>query len=148
MTPRGRRLPAALIAVALFGAAARAPGGSTEPELAIADVTASADSGVVTLQVTGNFDRDDAIRLGYPLAVVVVEGGSEARLFLDGRVTVASGGGPATSVPAAPGVVAIAPSRISAVLPPGFAAASAADVRLEASFDGDVLRSNTVGVAW
>lgn len=148
MTARGRRWLAGLVAVALVGGASRAPAGSTEPELAIADVTASVDGGVVTLQVTGNFDRDDALRLGYPLAVVVVEGSSEARLFLDGRVTVASGGGPAASVPGAPGVVAIAQTRISAVLPSGFAAAGAADVRLEASFDGDILRSNTVGVEW
>jgi hypothetical protein len=145
MTSRWR---AVLVAVAIVGVASRVRAGSTEPELAIADVVSSVEGGVVTLQVTGNFDRDDALRLGYPIAVVVAQGNSEARLFLDGRVTVASGGGPATPVPNAPGVVAIAPTRISAVLPPAFGAAGSADVRLEASFGSDALRSNTVGVAW
>ncbi len=61
---------------------------------------------------------------------------------------VASGGGPATPLPGAPGVVAIAPTRISAVLPPNFTPPGLATVRLEAAFDGDTLRSNSVEVRW
>jgi hypothetical protein len=111
-------------------------------------VTATAGEGLVTLEIRANFAYSDVTRLGYPLAVVAAQGTSSAQLFLDGRVTLANSGGPATPLDGAPGIVAIAPTRISAVLPPGFTAAGSATVRLEATFDGDTLRSNSVEVRW
>ena len=143
-----RRRSAAIAAAALILLARGALAGSTEPELAIADVTASVDDGVVTLQVVANYDYDNAMRLGYPVAVVVTQGEKRADLFLDGRVTTPTGGGSGLPAPGAPGVVAIAPTRISAVLPPTLAGAGAATVRLEGTFDGDTLRSNAVEVRW
>lgn len=134
--------------VALLCVARAALAGSTEPEMAIADATASVESGVVTVQVVANYDHDNAVRLGYPLAIVVTQGIERAQLFLDGRVTVASGGAAPVPLAGAPGVIAFAPTRISAVLPPGFAPAGAAAVRLEADFDGGTLRSNAVQVVW
>ncbi len=122
--------------------------GSTEPALAIATVTASTDDGVVTIVVTGNYDHQDVVRLGYPVTIVVTAGTTVARLGLDGSVTVAVGANPPAPVPGAPGVVAIAPERLTAVLPPALAAAGSASVRLEADYSGDVLRSNAVEVSW
>ena len=122
--------------------------GSTEPALALANVTASTNDGAVTLVVVGNYDHQDVVRLGYPVTVVVTAGGTVARLGLDGSVTVAVGAGPPAPVPGAPGVIGIAPDRLTAVLPPALASAQAASVRLEADFGGTLLRSNAAEVTW
>jgi hypothetical protein len=45
-------------------------------------------------------------------------------------------------------VVSISPARITAVLPPGFAATGAARISLEATYDGTTLHSNAVEVQW
>ena len=132
----------------LVVAAVAAHAGSTEPELAIASASASVDSGLVSVEILGNFDYGNVTRLGYPLAIVATQGSTQAQLFLDGVVTVSSNGGPAVPVPDAPGVVAIAPLRLRCVLPPGFSGAGSAMVQLEATFDGATLRSNTVEVVW
>ena len=136
-----------LVGLALT-AAARSEAGSTEPTLAIADVTASTDDGAVTLVVTGNYDHVDVVRLGYPVTIVVTAGSTVARLGLDGSVTVAVGADPPAPVPGAPGVVAIAPDHLTAVLPPALVPAGTATVRLEADYDGGLLRSNAAGVTW
>ncbi len=148
MRARAATLRLWLLAGALLCAARPAAAGSTEPELAIADATATADAGVVTLEIRANFEYSEATRLGYPLAVVATQGTSIAQLFLDGRVTLASGGGAPAPLAGAPGVVAITPTQITAVLPPVFTAAGAATVRLEAAFGGSPLRSNSVEVQW
>jgi hypothetical protein len=122
--------------------------GSTEPELALADVAASVDAGAVTLELLANFDYGNFLRLGYPIEIVVTQAASTARLGLTGGVTLASGGGAPAPVPDAPGVVAIAPSRLTAVLPSDLTAGGSASVVLEATFDGATLRSNTVQVQW
>ena len=122
--------------------------GSTEPALSIASVVASSNDGTVTVVVSGNYDHQDVVRLGYPLTIVVTAGTTVARLGVDGSVTVTVGIDPPASVPGAPGIVAIAPDRLTAVLPPALAAATAASVRLEAEFEGTLLRSNTVQVTW
>ena len=146
---RRRFLPIGLVAMGLLLArVAPSMAGSTEPSLAIASVTASTDDGVVSLIVTGNYDHQDVVRLGYPVTVVVAAGTTVARLGLDGSVTVAVGANPPAPVPGAPGVVAIAPERLTALLPPALVAAGSASVRLEADYSGDVLRSNTVEVTW
>ncbi len=134
------------MAVLLAPPAGRA--GSTEPALSIASVVASSNDGTVTLVVSGNYDHQDVVRLGYPLTIVVTAGTTVARLGIDGSVTVAVGTDPPAAVSGAPGVVAIAPERLIAVLPPALAAATAASVRLEAEFEGTLLRSNTVQVTW
>ena len=142
----------AFIAVLVGAMAVLAPqasrAGSTEPALSIASVVASSNDGTVTVVVSGNYDHQDVVRLGYPLTIVVTAGTTVARLGVDGSVTVAVGIDPPASVPGAPGVVAIAPDRLTAVLPPALAAATAASVRLEAEFEGTLLRSNTVQVTW
>ena len=143
------RTVALLCLAGLLGMAAGVTwAGSTEPELAIADTSATVDSGVVTLEVFGSFDYADAIRLGYPLAIVVTQNDTVARLSLDGTVTVATGPNPPAPVPSARGVVAIAPQRLSAALPPEFTAGGQAAVRLEATYEGNPLRSNSVPVQW
>lgn len=129
-------------------AAARSDAGSTEPSLAIAAVTASTNDGAVTLVVMGNYDHVNVVRLGYPVTIVVTAGTTVARLGLDGSVTVAVGANPPAPVPGAPGVVAIAPERLTAVLPPALVPAGAATVRLEADYDGGLLRSNAAEVTW
>ncbi len=146
-----RRVLAAAVALVVAGAlvvprASRA--GSTEPALSIASVAASSNDGTVTLAVTGNYDHQDVVRLGYPVTIVAVAGATVARLGLDGTVTVAVGTDPAAPVPGAPGVVEIAPDHLTAVLPPALASAGAATVRLEADFQGTQLRSNAVQVTW
>jgi hypothetical protein len=145
---RRARAAAPLALLALLNLPRAALAGSTEPELAIADATASVEDGVVTVRVVANYDHGNAVRLGYPLAVVVTQAAERAQLFLDGRVTVGSGAAPPAARPGAPGVIAVAPTRITAVLPPAFAAAGAATVRLEAEYEGGVLRSNAVEVGW
>jgi hypothetical protein len=147
---RGRRAAGSLLACALAVALGAAPAGagSTEPELALAEVAATVEDGVVTLEVLGNFDHGNFVRLGYPLELVVAAGGAVARLGLDGGVLVAAGGEPAVPLPDAPGVVAIGRERLSAVLPPVLEPAGTATVRLEADFDGTRLRSNAVTVRW
>ena len=146
MTRALARLAASMALAVAFAGGARA--GSTEPTLAIAAVTSSVDDGAVTLTVIGNYDHANVVRLGYPVTVVVTAGTSVARLGLDGSVTVAVGANPPASVPDARGVVAIAPDRITAMLPPALASAGAATVRLEADYDGDLLRSNAATVTW
>ena len=139
---------AAALALALLGLAAPARAGSTEPEFALADVTVSVHTGVVTIEAVGNFDLGNYLRLGYPVAVVVTRDATVARLGLDGSVTLAVGGGPAGPVAGAPGIVAIAPGTLTGVLPAELGAAGAAAVRLEATFDDTLLTSNTVAVQW
>jgi hypothetical protein len=148
-----RRALVLLAALALVAAPRPARAGSTEPALAIATVTAATNDGVVTLLVLANYDHQDVVRLGYPVTIVVAGASPSgttavARLGLDGTVTVAVGADPAAPVPGAPGVIGIAPDRLIAVLPPALVAAGAATVRLEADFDGNLLRSNAVGVTW
>jgi hypothetical protein len=144
-----RRLLLVLALAALVVMPARASrAGSTEPALAIAAVTASTNDGVVTLVVTGNYDHMNVVRLGYPVTIIVTAGGTVARLGLDGSVTVAVGADPPTAVPGAPGVVGIAPDHLTAVVPPALVAVGAATVRLEADFEGTLLRSNAAGVTW
>ena len=146
---RRRFLLSGLVAVSLLLAhVAPSTAGSTEPALGIATVTASTNDGAVTLVVLGNYDHQDVVRLGYPVTIVVTAGTTVARLGLDGSVTVAVGANPPAPVPGAPGVVAIAPDRLTAVLPPALVAAGGATIRLEADFDGGVLRSNAVAVTW
>ena len=138
----------ALLAGLVLVPAVRSHAGSTEPSLAIAAVTASLDDGAVTLVVTGNYDHVDVVRLGYPVTIVVTAGSTVARLGLDGSVTVALGANPPAPVPGALGVVAIAPERLTAVLPPALVPAGTATVRLEADYDGGLLRSNAAEVTW
>jgi hypothetical protein len=88
------------------------------------------------------------VRLGYPVTIVVSTGTTVARLGLDGSVTVALGANPPAPVPGALGVVAIAPERLTAMLPPALVSAGTAMVRLEADYDGQLLRSNTAAVTW
>ena len=128
--------------------AVRSEAGSTEPSLAIAAVRASTNDGAVTLVVTGNYDHANVVRLGYPVTIVVSTGTTVARLDLDGSVTVALGANPPALVPGALGVVAIAPERLTAMLPPALVSAGTAMVRLEADYDGQLLRSNTAEVTW
>lgn len=142
---------AALRAVALalsVVAPVAAHAGSTEPALAITTVTSSANDGTVTLVVVANYDHQDVVRLGYPITIVVTAGTTVARLGLDGSVTVADGANPPAAVPGAPGVIGIAPDRLTAVVPPALVPAGAASVRLEADFDHGVLRSNAAQVTW
>lgn len=140
---------ALLLFVALLVAPAAPSGaGSTEPSLAIASVSASSNEGAVTLVVIGNYDHQNVVRLGYPVTLVVTTGGTVARLGLDGSVTVAVGTDPPAPVPGAPGVIGIAPDRLTAVLPPALVPAGAATVRLEADYDATLLRSNAVEVTW
>jgi len=142
-------LAATMLLAAVALAAPRASlAGSTEPALSIASVVASSNDGVATLEVRGNYDHQDVVRLGYPVTIVVTAGTTVARLGLDGTVTVAVGADPAAPVPGAPGVVGIAPDHLTAVLPPALAGAGAATVRLEAVFEGTLLRSNAVEVTW
>jgi hypothetical protein len=137
-----------LACVAVLAPAGRCHAGSTEPSLALATVAASTNDGAVTLALTANYDHQNVVRLGYPVTVVVTAGTTVARLGLDGSVTVAVGADPPAPVPGAPGVIAIAPERLTAVLPPALVAAGSASVRLEADYDGELLRSNAVEVAW
>jgi hypothetical protein len=132
----------------VLGSAVPSSAGSTEPALAIANVTASTNDGAVTLAVVGNYDHQNVVRLGYPVTIVVTAGTTVARLGLDGSVTVAVGAGSPAPVPGAAGVVGIAPDRLTAVLPPALVAAHAASVRLEADYDGTLLRSNAAEVTW
>ena len=143
------RLLVALVAFAavLLGGATMGRAGSTEPSLSIATVTASTNDGAVTIVVLGNYDHQNVVRLGYPVTIVVTAGSTVARLGLDGGVTVAVGANPPAPV-AGPGVVAIAPESLTAALPPAVASAGGASVRLEADYEGGVLRSNAVGVSW
>lgn len=139
----------ALVMLALsLAAVARSDAGSTEPALAIGAVSASTVDGAVTLVVTANYDHMNVVRLGYPVTIVVTAGTTVARLGLDGSVTVAAGGNPPAPVAGAPGVIAIAPEQLTAVLPPALVPAGAASVRLEADFEGTTLRSNAVAVTW
>lgn len=138
----------ALVVVAVLALPTAARAGSTEPALAITTATASTDDGTVTLIVVGNYDHQDVVRLGYPVTIVVTAGSTVARLGLDGTVTVAVGANPPAPVPGAPGVIGIAPDRLTAVLPAAVLPAGNASVRLEASFDGSVLRSNAAQVTW
>jgi hypothetical protein len=137
-----------LLAGLMLAAARRLDAGSTEPSLAIAAVTASINDGAVTLVVTGNYDHVNVVRLGYPVTIVVTQGTTVARLGLDGSVTVAVGANQPAAVPGAPGVVAIAPERLTAVLPPVLVPAGTATVRLEANYDHGLLRSNAAEVTW
>lgn len=137
-----------LAALALGGAPYAALAGSTEPALAVASVSSSVNDGVVTLAVLANYDHQDVVRLGYPVTIVVTAGTTVARLGLDGTVTVAVGPNPPAPVPGAPGVVGIAPERLTAVLPAALGATGTASVRLEADYDGTLLRSNAVEVTW
>lgn len=146
MTVRAAILAVALALPLVAPAAARA--GSTEPALAITTVTSSTNDGTVTLVVVANYDHQDVVRLGYPVTIVVTAGTLVARLGLDGTVTVADGANPPAAVPGAPGVIGIAPDRLTAVLPPALASAGTASVRLEADFDNGVLRSNAAQVTW
>jgi hypothetical protein len=146
-----RALRTSVLAIAvglLAGVAAAAHAGSTEPALGIATVTPSTNEGAVTIVVLGNYDHQNVVRMGYPVTIVVTAGATVARLGLDGSVTVAVGANPPAPVAGAPGVVAIAPESLTAVLPPAVAAAGSASVRLEAEEGGTTLRSNTVEVAW
>lgn len=143
-----RSAVAALALTAGLVAVPRAHAGSTEPELAIARAVATVDAGTVTLEVRGNYDYGNVVRLGYPVTIVVTSGNTVARLALDGTVTVAIGGGTPAPVAGAPGVIAIAPDQLTAVLPPVLAGAGAASVQLEAAYGHDPLRSNRVGVTW
>jgi hypothetical protein len=143
-----RLLAALLLTLCSATITARSEAGSTEPSLAIGAVSASTGDGVVTLVVTGNYDHMNVVRLGYPVTVVVTAGTTVARLGLDGSVTVAAGGNPPAPVAGAPGVIAIAPEQLTAVLPPALVPAGAASIRLEADFEGATLRSNAVAVTW
>lgn len=137
---------AAILLASVLATAAVA--GSTEPELAIADVRPFVEAGVVTLRIRGNFDYDSVTRLGYPLAVVVEQDGNVAKMFLDGHVTAATGGGPQTDIPDAPGVVSVQATELSVVLPAEIAVPGQGTTHLEATFDGDVLQSNKVQTSW
>jgi hypothetical protein len=131
----------------LAGGPTAAYAGSTEPQFALAAAGTSVHAGVVTIEATGNFDFGNYQRLGYPIELVVTQGATVARLNLDGTVTLAEGG-PATPLSGAPGIVAITPDTLTGVLPPELGTAGSALVRLEATFDGQVLGSNTVPVQW
>ncbi len=139
---------AALVLAGVLAAVGSTRAGSTEPSLAVATVTASTNDGAVTLVVTANYDHQNVVRLGYPVTIVVTAGTTVARLGLDGSVTVAVGADPPAPVPGAPGVIAIAPERLTAVLPPALVPAGGASVRLEADYDGELLRSNAAEVTW
>lgn len=144
-----RILPLLVLLAGLgLGTAASAVAGSTEPALAIATVTSSVNDGAVTLVVIGNYDHTNVVRLGYPVTIVVTAGTTVARLGLDGTVTVAVGAAPPAAVSGAPGVVGIAPDRLTAVVPAALAPAGAATVRLEADYGGNLLRSNAATVTW
>lgn len=145
---RSVRLVATVLAAIAIGTAVRAHAGSTEPALAISRAVASVQDGAVNLEVSGNYDYGNVVRLGYPFVIVVTTSNAVARLALDGSVTLATGGGAPAPVAGARGVVAITPDRLIAALPPSLTAAGAATVQLEASFDGKTLLSNTVGVQW
>lgn len=145
---RGLVVLALLACVAVVMTTGASHAGSTEPSLALATVAASTNDGAVTLVLTANYDHQNVVRLGYPVTIVVTAGTTVARLGLDGSVTVAVGTDPPAPVPGAPGVIAIAPERLTAVLPPALVAAGSASVRLEADYDGEILRSNAVEVAW
>lgn len=149
-----RRIAAGLMIGMLFVASA-AHAGSSEPKLAIANASASSDGGVVSVEILGNFDYDNAVRLGYPLSILVTQGATMARLLFDGRVGTGDAWtnlSPPADVPGAPGVIAIGPERLTVVLPPSFTAGSPATLRLEALFviEGATtsIRSNAVEVAW
>lgn len=149
---------ATALVLALLAAAALTPGayaGSSEPKLAIATASASSEDGVVTVEVVGNFDYDNAVRLGYPLSVLVTRGTTMARMLMDGRVGTGDAWtnlDPPSGVPGAPGVIAIGPERLTVVLPPALSAPGVVTLRLEALFviDGSTtsIRSNAVEVSW
>jgi len=139
---------AAVVALAVLLAGTAAQAGSTEPDLAIAGASATVHDGVITLDVVANYDSANALRLGYPIAVVVVQDTRRAELFLDGRTTLSVNNGPAMPVTGARGVISIAPTHLAAVLPQGFAVPGNATVSLEATFDGTTLHSNAVQVSW
>jgi len=152
---------AAVVLCLVRGVVAEA--GSSEPKLAIAEVSAVQDGDIVTLEVVGNFDYGNYVRLGYPVAIVVTEGTTVARLGLDGSINGETAGVPWTSSrgdadptvprsPGGPGVIAIAPDRLTAVFPPELIANGVAVVQLEANFTFEgttwLLHSNSVEVSW
>lgn len=141
-------LSSVLVALSVVAGAPSSHAGSTEPALAIANVTASTNDGAVTLVVVGNYDHQNVVRLGYPVTIVVTAGSTVARLGLDGSVSVAVGAAPPAAVPGAPGVIGIAPDRLTAALPPALVSAHTASVRLEADYGRTLLRSNAAEVAW
>ena len=151
-----RAAAALIVAVLATAALARlAHAGSSEPKLAIATATASVEQGVVTIEIVGNFDYDNAVRLGYPLSVLVTRGATIARMLIDGRVgnsDVWTNLKDPTGIPGAPGVVAMGPERLTVVLPPELCTPGIVTLRLEALFviDGSTtsIRSNAVEVAW
>jgi hypothetical protein len=149
------RLAARLLIGLVVLIASVAHAGSSEPKLAIAEATASSDTGVVSVEILGNFDYDNAVRLGYPLSVLVTQGTSMARMLFDGRVGTGDAWtdlSPPAETPGAPGVIAIGPERLTVVLPSSFTPGGTAALRLEALFviDGNTtsIRSNAVEVTW
>ncbi len=135
----------ALMLTTVVGARA----GSTEPDLALTDATTSLEDGVVTLETLANFDYGNYTRLGYPLELVLTQGGTVARLDLAGTVTVTVGGGAPVPQPGASGVIAIERASIIAVIPVAITAGgTSATLHLEATFDETTLNSNAIEVTW
>ena len=140
---------AIMVTLLLAPPAACLHAGSTEPELAVTDATTSVEDGVITVEVLTNFEYGNYTRLGYPIEVVLTQGTTEARLNLDGTVTVAVGGGAPTPDSGALGVIAIERESLTVVLPGAIATGgTSATLQLEATFDDTTLSSNAVGVAW
>ena len=107
------------------------------------------EDGVVTVEILANFDYGNYTRLGYPIELVLTQGTTEARLHLDGTVTVAVGGGAPVPDPSALGVIAIASESLTAVLPTAIATGgTSATLQIEATFDETTLNSNAIEVTW
>lgn len=152
---KSSRIVAGIVLGLALCAASILHAGSSEPKLAIAEAAASIEADIVTVEIVGNFDFDNAVRLGYPLSVVATQGATTARLLFDGRVGTSDSWtdlSPPSDVPGAPGVLAIGPERLTLVLPPVFAASIPVALRLEALFviEGATtsIRSNAVEVVW
>lgn len=118
-----------------------ASGAYTEPRLALMRVTAyHSTAGRVTLKLEGSFSFADALQLGLPINLIIVQGSLKARLDLAGNVFTSAAGGAEQAAPG-PGVVGIGEREITLVLPSGFAAGNAT-AQVVATYDGQQIASN------
>lgn len=156
MSPLFRLLAAAVLLLA----AGQAQAAGTDPTLALTSAEAAANDGAVLVRLHGSLQFEDLLQFDFPAGVVIHQGTRFARVPIAGPPV--SGSAPSLAGGLAPGelfglldvgapapaparLVALTPTTLTVVLPPGFDPGAATAV-LYAVLEGDPFLSNPITV--
>ncbi len=154
------RRPLLGLCICLLASGGQAGAAGTDPSLALSGAEAAAAGGVVLVRLQGSLQFDDLLQFNFPAGVIIYQGTHFVRLPVvgapqGGTTALLNGGLAPTEVaallglggpaPAPARLVALTPTAVSVVLPPGFDAGAATAVAY-AILEGDAFLSNPITV--